>query len=149
MVQGDFYLTPHFRLEEFKRTQLIKDYNPVIPYKGVARLTLVAVALEILRARVNAPIVITQGWRTIMLEEVMKRHGYKPSPTSQHKVGEAADIYVVGWPLLKVHGVLEELWHTFPNLYGQIRTYPKMGIHHVSIVPPDGRYLKRYCKVIE
>lgn len=148
-MQGNFHLTKHFRLEEFKTTTLIKDYNPVIPDKGIARLTLLAVALEKLRNVVNSPIIITQGWRTQLLEEVMKKHGYKPSPTSQHKVGEAADIFVLDWPLMKTHKVLEELWHKYPGLYCQIRTYPKMGIHHVSIVPPDGRYIKRYCKVID
>ncbi|MBS0461764.1 MAG: peptidase M15A [Proteobacteria bacterium] len=87
-------LSPHFDLPEFLRsdTALRLGIDMTPPPPVVAALTALAVnVLEPLRAHLGAPIHITSGYRPLRLNTAIGG-----ALTSQHMVGQAADIYVTG-----------------------------------------------------
>ncbi len=88
-------LSPHFTLSEFTASQIasrrgIPNDPPIELYPALRRT---AEGLERIREIVGGPIIITSGYRCIELNQILKSDN-----TSQHVLGEAADIYVPGLP---------------------------------------------------
>ena len=91
---NNILLSPHFRLDEFtKSSTAIKhgiQNNP--PQEAVENLKrLCANTLEPLREELGLPVVITSGFRTKALNDLLAHS----SERSQHMQGQAADFYVV------------------------------------------------------
>ncbi|MBS0212328.1 MAG: peptidase M15A [Proteobacteria bacterium] len=127
-------LSPHFVLDEFMRSgaavRMGIDMTP--PAYAVAALTTLAVnVLEPLRVRLGRPIRITSGYRPARLNTAIGG-----APTSQHLVGQAADIQVDGLtPLQLCHAVLDARL-PFDQL---IYEFGPAGWTHVSHKPDGAR----------
>ena len=88
-------LSKNFTLSEFTRSATAIKY-------GISNMpnntqienlkTLCALCLQPVRDLYGSLIMINNGFRSIQLNDAMKRDGYKVSTTSQHMNGEAADI---------------------------------------------------------
>ena len=91
----NFLLSPHFRLKEFVASETAErhgiDNTPSEETVGNLR-RLCEGCLEPLRQAMGQPIVITSGFRTKELNNLLAHS----SSTSQHMRGEAADFYVKG-----------------------------------------------------
>ena len=88
-------LTPHFTLQEMTESQTAKkhDIANVPPPEAVENLRrLCTHTLEPLREKLGLPIIITSGFRTQVLNEILVHAARK----SQHMAGQAADFYVAG-----------------------------------------------------
>ena len=88
-------LTPHFTLQEMTESQTAKEHGiaNVPPPEVVENLQrLCTHTLEPLREKLGLPIIITSGYRTKELNEIIVHASRK----SQHLVGCAADFYVSG-----------------------------------------------------
>lgn len=83
-------LSNHFTLEELTYTDHREFDNTPGPVE-VENLKRVAALLEQVRAVVGAPILVTSGYRNLMVNAAV---GSKP--TSQHRIGCAADFRVPG-----------------------------------------------------
>lgn len=59
-------------------------------------LELICYCLQPLRDKLGKPIIITNGFRSYTLWKKLDELGYKPSKTSQHLKGQAADLIVNG-----------------------------------------------------
>ena len=59
-------------------------------------LKLIVCCLQPIRNKLGKPIIITNGYRSFALNKKLEELGYKPSKTSQHCKGEAADLTVKG-----------------------------------------------------
>ena len=93
-------LSPHFTLAELARTthRSLAAENLAEAGKHIAPLqALCADLLEPLRAHFKAPVIIHSGYRSRSLN-----HAIGGSITSQHCLGEAADLHVVGVELRMV-----------------------------------------------
>lgn len=87
-------LTPHFTLQEMTESRTAKkhDIANVPPPEAVENLRrLCTHTLEPLREKLGLPIVITSGFRTKELNDIIVHASRK----SQHMEGRAADFYVV------------------------------------------------------
>lgn len=87
-------LSRHFTLEELSVSQYATrhDINNMPPPEAVASLRgLADHILQPLRDALNRPVVITSGYRCLELNT-----GIGGSPTSQHMLGQAADLVVPG-----------------------------------------------------
>lgn len=89
-------LAPNFRLAEF-----LHNDDPIPPYWAVINLAKLAQRLQVLRDFFGLPITITSGFRS---QEHNAAVGGKPE--SQHLLGNAADIIVVG---MEAHEVQDHL----------------------------------------
>ena len=88
-------LTPHFTLQEMTESQTAKKHGiaNVPPPEAVENLRrLCTHTLEPLREKLGLPIVITSGYRTKALNDIIVHASRK----SQHMAGQAADFYVAG-----------------------------------------------------
>lgn len=87
-------LTDHFTLAELTASQTADrlgiDNTP--PVSVVINLTKTAHGLEMIRALVQCPVVVSSGYRSPVVNAAV---GSKP--TSQHITGQAADITVPGF----------------------------------------------------
>ena len=95
---NNILLSPHFCLDEFtKSSTAIKhgiQNNP--PQEAVENLRrLCANTLEPLREELGLPVVITSGFRTKILNDILAH----ASERSQHMQGQAADFYVGEGPV--------------------------------------------------
>lgn len=88
-------LSPHFRVSEFTKsaTALRHGISNVPPPEAVKNLkALCAGTLEPLRVGLELPVIITSGYRTKVLNDILAH----ASERSQHMRGQAADFYVQG-----------------------------------------------------
>lgn len=88
-------LSPHFSLSEFTKsaTALRHGISNVPPPEAVKNLkALCAGTLEPLRVGLELPVIITSGYRTKVLNDMLAH----ASERSQHMQGQAADFYVQG-----------------------------------------------------
>ena len=115
-------LTANFKLDEFR----CRDGSE-IPVELLPRLETLAVQLQMLRDRVQAPIVIVSAFRSL---EYNRRIGSKD--TSQHVQGRAADIRVLGVDVQELAKICEELMDTGRWIQGGIGVYPKDNFVHVD-----------------
>lgn len=94
MIQDQF-LSPHFRLPEFTESPTARKHGipNIPPAEAVDNLrALCHGTLEPLRMALGLPVIITSGFRTKALNDMLAHH----SDRSQHMQGRASDLYV-GW----------------------------------------------------
>ena len=133
---NNMLLSPHFCLDEFtKSSTAIKNgiqNNP--PQEAVENLRrLCANILEPLREELGLPVVITSGFRTKTLNDLLAHS----SERSQHMQGQAADFYVApGQSGLSRHELLIKAFRLIITCeqidYDQLILYPSF--IHVSYV---------------
>lgn len=121
------YLTPHFDLDEFKKSKSFRSIarRMEIPSRAQNSLYLLCLfILEPLRAEFG-PLIITSGYRNAELNQAVGG-----SSTSQHCSGEAADIYLPKASSMEnvYNFILDELeWE------GEVIYYLKRGHIHVGL----------------
>lgn len=137
------FLTPHFCLLEFTESPTARKHGiaNVPPPEAVENLKrLCEGTLEPLREALQLPVVITSGYRTKALNDILAH----ASERSQHMVGQAADLYVVQGSKFKVQGasrreLLVKAFKTIllnPSIdYDQVILYPTF--IHVSYVSKE------------
>ena len=99
-------LTPHFTLKELTVSQTATrlGLNNEPTEEHIENLTaLCSEILEPLRMMLGKPVIVTSGYRCHHLNALIGG-----SPTSQHKLGEAADIWVPGMSTEDLMGVICE-----------------------------------------
>ena len=87
------FLSPHFELSEFIASRTAREHgiDNTPPAEAVENLRALCVhTLEPLRNALGLPIIITSGYRTKELNDLLAHS----SSTSQHMQGRAADFYV-------------------------------------------------------
>ena len=140
MIQKQF-LSPHFSLLEFTESPTARKHGiaNVPPAKAVDNLKrLCENTLEPLREALQLPVVITSGFRTKALNDILAH----ASERSQHMAGQAADFYI-GWgQRLKGLSARELLIKAFRMIiqndaidYDQLILYPSF--IHVSYVSKE------------
>lgn len=90
---SNILLSPHFELREFVVSQTARDHglDNTPPAEAVENLRALCVhTLEPLREALGLPIVITSGYRSKAVNDLITHH----SSTSQHMKGQAADFHV-------------------------------------------------------
>ena len=93
-MKDNTVLTPHFKLREFTKSATAKKHgidNRPTPEVVENLRRLCTHTLEPLREKLGLPIVITSGYRTKELNDIIVHASRK----SQHMEGRAADFYVV------------------------------------------------------
>ena len=133
MIQNQ-NLSPHFELREFIASRKAKEHgiDNTPPEEAVENLrALCQHTLEPLREALGLPIIITSGFRTMALNNLLAH----ASSTSQHMQGRAADLYVG-------KGSREELIKAFREIlqnpgidFDQLILYPTF--IHVSYVSKE------------
>lgn len=109
------YLSENFTFEEFERSEIAEKYN--INNKITKDLIrnnikeLVFNILQPLRDKINKPINISSGYRCLKLNE--KVGGV---PTSQHVMGQAADITVDDMTSYEIASVIIEMGLPFDQM---------------------------------
>ena len=116
-------VTKHFKLSEFA----CKDGTQV-PTKYQGNVAALCLALEHLRAKLGAPVVIISAYRT---KAYNKRVG--GASRSQHLTGKAADIRLSGKTPAEVSACLEELIADGTIPQGGIGVYPSHNFTHYDI----------------
>ena len=115
-------LTPHFKLEEFERSETAKrvGIDNTVPNRLLPNIrALCKNVLEPVRLHFGMPIYVSSGYRSPCLNNAV--HG---ATTSQHTTGQAADIYikntevplkaVCDW-MVKNLSFDQIIWETRPN----------------------------------
>lgn len=138
-------LSEHFNLQEFTYSDAAIKYNalnsPTNFHIKVLKHTC-EYCLEKLRTLLNSKFVgteyknkmivkvgikITSGYRSQELNQLLKKEGYKPSKTSQHCTGEAADIEAI---LIFRDGSRAAL--PYNELYNLIKFWVRLGVLSVD-----------------
>ena len=116
-------VTAHFSMSEFK----CKDGTEV-PARYQGNVAALCLALEQVRARLNAPITIISGYRT-------KTYNTKcgGSTRSKHLTASAADVRVSGHSPEDVAKLLEELISSGVIPQGGIGVYPTQNFVHYDV----------------
>ena len=102
-MKDNILLTPHFKLREFTKSATAMKHgidNRPTPEVVENLRRLCTHTLEPLREKLGLPIVITSGYRTKELNDIIVHASRK----SQHMSGQAADFYVVQGSRFKVQG---------------------------------------------
>lgn len=110
-------LTPHFTVAEFG--------NP--PAEFLPRAEALAAVLELVRAAVNEPVIVTSGYRS---PEHNARVG--GSKTSDHMTMEAVDIRVGRMPSHLLRTFVEEAFRRSGFVWDQIIWYKKSRHVHIG-----------------
>ena len=100
-------LSENFNLEEFTESKTAKELGiENIPNEQEVQsiLLLVQNVLQPLRKLIAVPIKINSGFRC----ELLNNNTKGSSPTSQHRLGEAADIYVADMPMKNVFNIIKD-----------------------------------------
>ena len=119
-------LSEHFHLSEFVRSETANamGINNAPPPEVARRLHMLCLrVLEPVRQRLNAPIIVTSGYRSLRLNSAIGG-----SPTSQHIKGEAVDIYTGAMDASDLHALIIS---TVPE-FDQIYLHRKNNFVHVS-----------------
>lgn len=122
----------YFSIAEFLRSDAAEKYQ-VSNIPGDEELskvltninTLVNRVLDPLRAMVGRPIIITSGYRSRQINELVGG-----SKTSQHLTGKAADFHVQGFTQQQMNVVYQTIQMLFD--FDQLIFYPSKNIIHVS-----------------
>ena len=102
-MKDNTVLTPHFKLREFTESATAKKHgidNRPTPEVVENLKRLCQHTLEPLREKLGLPIIITSGFRTKELNDIIVHASRK----SQHMEGRAADFYVVSGSKFQVQG---------------------------------------------
>ena len=139
-MKDNTVLTPHFALREFTESATAMKHgidNRPTPEVVENLRRLCTHTLEPLREKLGLPIIITSGYRTKELNDIIVHASRK----SQHMAGQAADFYVAQGPVQgsRVQGSRELLIQAFrliitePEIdFDQLIIYPSF--IHVSYV---------------
>ena len=142
-MKDNTVLTPHFALREFTESTTAMKHgidNRPTPEVVENLRRLCTHTLEPLRGKLGLPIVITSGFRTKELNDIIVHASRK----SQHMSGQAADFHVVQGPVQgsRVQGSRELLIQAFrliitePEIdFDQLIIYPTF--IHVSYVSQE------------
>lgn len=132
-MNDDILLSPHFKLSEFTASVTARKYGiaNIPPADKVENLRSLCVhTLEPLRCEMGLPIIISSGYRSRELNELITHH----SSSSQHVDGHASDFHVC-------NGCRELLIKAFRLIitsksidFDQLIIYPTF--IHVSYVSP-------------
>lgn len=122
----------YFSIAEFLRSDAAEKYQ-VSNIPGDEELlkvltninALVNNVLDPLRAMIGRPIIITSGYRSRQINELVGG-----SKTSQHLTGEAADFHVRGFTPQQMNVVYQTIQMLFD--FDQLIFYPSKNIIHVS-----------------
>lgn len=122
----------YFSIAEFLRSDAAEKYQ-VSNIPGDEELskvltninTLVDRVLDPLRAMIGRPIIITSGYRSRQINELVGG-----SKTSQHLTGKAADFHVRGFTPQQMNVVYQTIQMLFD--FDQLIFYPSKNIIHVS-----------------
>lgn len=122
----------YFSIAEFLRSDAAEKYQVSnIPddeelLKVLTNInTLVNSVLDPLRAMIGRPIIITSGYRSQRVNELVGG-----SKTSQHLTGKAADFHVRGFTPQQMNVVYQTIQMLFD--FDQLIFYPSKNIIHVS-----------------
>ncbi len=102
-MKDNTVLTPHFKLREFTESATAMKYgidNRPTPEVVENLRRLCTHTLEPLREKLGLPIIITSGYRTKELNDIIVHASRK----SQHMSGQAADFYAVQSSKFKAQG---------------------------------------------
>lgn len=102
-MKDNILLTPHFKLREFTESATAMKHgidNRPTPEVVENLRRLCTHTLEPLREKLGLPIIITSGFRTKELNDIIVHASRK----SQHMVGQAADFYAVQSSKFKAQG---------------------------------------------
>lgn len=122
----------HFRFYELLRSQIAKQHdiinepiahNEVGVYRNLA--TLVDNLLDPIRERFATPMIITSGYRSKRLNELV--NGVE---NSQHREGKAADFYFAGFTRKEMTQAFFEIAENFD--FDQLIYYKKRRFIHIS-----------------
>lgn len=105
-MKDNTVLTPHFALREFTESATAMKHgidNRPTPEVVENLKRLCEHTLEPLREKLGLPIIITSGFRTKALNDIIVHAARK----SQHMSGQAADFYVVSGSKIQVSGDLK------------------------------------------
>ena len=142
-MKDNILLTPHFKLREFTESATAMKHgidNRPTPEVVENLKHLCQHTLEPLREKLGLPIIITSGYRTKELNDIIVHASRK----SQHMEGRAADFYVVQEPVQgsRVQGSRELLIQAFRLIiedesidFDQLIIYPTF--IHVSYVSQE------------
>ena len=142
-MKDNTVLTPHFKLREFTESATAMKHgidNRPTPEVVENLRRLCTHTLEPLREKLGLPIVITSGFRTKELNDIIVHASRK----SQHMAGQAADFYVAQGPVQgsRVQGSRELLIQAFRLIiedesidFDQLIIYPTF--IHVSYVSKE------------
>lgn len=122
----------YFSIAEFLRSDAAEKYQ-VSNIPGDEELSkvltninaLVNSVLDPLRAMIGRPIIITSGYRSRQINELVGG-----SKTSQHLTGKAADFHVQGFTPQQMNVVYQTIQMLFD--FDQLIFYPSKNIIHVS-----------------
>ena len=126
------YIMKYFSYSEFFKSDVAEKHQ-VKNIPDDAQLSqvlgnikaLVLNVLDPLRARIGRPIIITSGYRSQRVNELVGG-----SKTSQHMLGKAADIHVQGYTPQQMDMVYRTIQMYFD--FDQLIFYPSKNIIHVS-----------------
>lgn len=125
-------VTPHFDDVEFA----CHDGTPYPAEWVQERLLPLCTDLEIIRADVNAPILILSGYRSPAYNEARRRNSAGVAKDSQHIHGRAADIRVRDLPSDELHAAILRL-----HREGKLPAIGGLGLYrgwvHVDVRPGD------------
>ena len=142
-MKDNTVLTPHFKLREFTESATAMKHgidNRPTPEVVENLRRLCTHTLEPLREKLGLPIIITSGYRTKELNDIIVH----ASRRSQHMAGQAADFYVAQGPVQgsRVQGSRELLIQAFRLIiedesidFDQLIIYPTF--IHVSYVSQE------------
>ena len=108
-------LSEHFHLSEFVRSDIarIHDLSNVPPPEVTRKLQLMCrMVLEPVRLHINAPIHVSSGYRSIVVNQLAGG-----SPTSQHCLGEAVDIWTGAMDAERLFEVIQRQVPEWDQLY--------------------------------
>lgn len=129
---GNVRLTEHFSLAEFEVSATAARQGIInrVPEALLPVVTRTAEQLEIVRAKLDAPIILLSGYRSAKLNRAVGG-----ALLSQHMRGEAADIIVpkIGRPIEVCHRIIDAgiVFDQLIHEYG--------GWTHISFVPANPR----------
>jgi len=89
----NIYLSQHFKLSEFEASRKAEEHGiaNIAPPEAVENLRrLCKFTLEPLREEIGLPVIITSGYRTKKLNDMLAHSTVR----SQHMAGQAADFYI-------------------------------------------------------
>lgn len=126
------YLMKYFSIAEFLRSDEAENHqvsNMPADEELLAVLknikALVTNVLDPLRARIGRPIIITSGYRSQRVNELVGG-----SKTSQHLTGKAADFHVLGYTPQQMDIVYQTIQMCYD--FDQLIFYPSKNFIHVS-----------------
>ena len=120
-------LSPHFTLEELTKTKTGLSNIPNIEQTNQLRI-LCRDILEPIRNKIGMPLIVNSAFRSPYVNKSVGGVS-----TSQHLLGQAADIYCPSISSTKLYQIIDKLVIEGPLIIGQCILYKKSHFVHVSL----------------